>query len=137
MTVTYKGPSNANSLVKTREEIEVEIHSIEPWTALFKNLGLRTVFRYQKYRTIFGISERKLNGSQPNETVGGERNLKIMLDETPIGNYLELEGDQDLIIIAAKKLGYGKESYILLNYRSLYLEDCQRRGIVPSDMVFS
>ncbi|MGH9709722.1 MAG: hypothetical protein ACRD37_04160, partial [Candidatus Acidiferrales bacterium] len=58
------------------------------------------------------------------------------LDETPIGTFLELEGDKQAIDAAARALGYGEKDYIAASYLELYLEECEGRGIKPGNMVF-
>ena len=64
------------------------------------------------------------------------RRLLIEMDETPIGVFVELEGPAKAIDRAAKLLGYSRRDYIVTNYLSLYLEECQRGGKKPSNMVF-
>ena len=81
------------------------------------------MFRYEKFRTTYVL-----------QTVPG---LKIELDETPVGAYLELEGSVSGIDHAARVLGYARSEYIKETYGSLYLADCRRRGRKPGDMLFS
>jgi len=84
-------------------------------------------FRYEKYRTTF-----RLPGSK-----AWAKGLLIELDETPIGNFVELEGPAPAIDQAAAELGYSKRDYVLKNYLTLYVEECRRRGEQPAHMVFS
>jgi adenylate cyclase class 2 len=79
------------------------------------------MFRYEKYR-----AEYRRQGSSGVATV----------DETPIGTYLELEGNARWIDRTAKQLGFTQEQYITASYGSLYLEWCQARGVKPGNMVF-
>jgi hypothetical protein len=58
------------------------------------------------------------------------------MDETPIGNFVELEGPARAIDRAAKLLGYSKNEYVLTNYLRLHAEECTRRGEKVGDMVF-
>ncbi|MFN9943119.1 MAG: CYTH domain-containing protein, partial [bacterium] len=62
--------------VKSREERETAVEAPDQVRAILKNLGYRPVFRYQKYRESW-------------EYKGQE----IEVDETPIGAFLEIEGD--------------------------------------------
>jgi adenylate cyclase class 2 len=89
-------------------------------------LGMRPSFHYEKYRTTFELPESKswANG------------LKIELDETPIGTFLELEGPPRAIDRAARDLGFSKADYILSNYMRLHAEECRRHGVKAADMVF-
>src|SRR6266481_6103935 len=64
------------------------------------------------------------------------KGLLIEVDETPIGTFVELEGDAAAIDRAAKELGYSPKEYVLKNYLVLYVEDCKKRGEQPKDMLF-
>src|SRR4051812_26767610 len=75
--VTFKGRPIA-SKHKSREELEVEVSDAATMRAITERLGFQAVFRYQKYRTEY---------KQPS------RAGVATLDETPIGVYLELEGE--------------------------------------------
>ncbi|HET8945562.1 MAG TPA: class IV adenylate cyclase, partial [Candidatus Polarisedimenticolia bacterium] len=93
--------------MKARQETEIDIPSKETdaLLAIIRGLGMQPVFQYQKYRTTWEW-----------------RGLHILLDETPIGIYLELEGEQALIEAGAQALGYRAEDFITKSYRDLYLE---------------
>src|SRR5436190_11295471 len=55
--VTYKGVvRDGNSLVKVREEIEIETAAPNRMFELFERLGFRRSFRYQKYRTAYQLA---------------------------------------------------------------------------------
>jgi len=112
--LTYKDRSRIESGVKVRGEIETTLPPSEgeSLASILSSVGFMTVFRYQKYRTTWGV--------------GG---LLIMLDETPIGVYLELEGERPLIDRMATRLGYAPTDFIPKSYRDLYLEssrDCSQ-----------
>jgi adenylate cyclase class 2 len=120
-TVTYKGPPEAGRH-KSREELELEISDARAMAAIIERLGLGPVFRYEKYRTEY---------RQPG------RSGFATLDETPLGVYLELEGTPPWIDRTARTLGFAENDYITASYARLYLDWCSRRGVRPSDMVFS
>ena len=119
-TVTYKGPP-VTGRHKSREELEVEVADAAAMAAIFARLGFQPIYRYQKYRTEF---------RQP------RRAGVAMLDETPVGVYLELEGTAPWIDRTARHLGFRESDYITASYTQLYLEWCARRGRKPGDMVF-
>jgi adenylate cyclase class 2 len=102
--VTYKGPreDRADGL-KHRPEIEVEVADADAFEALLAALGYRKSFRYQKYRETYAW--------------GG---VEIMVDEMPIGSYLEIEGPPESIHAAARALGFGPGDYIVESYTSLF-----------------
>jgi adenylate cyclase class 2 len=98
---------------KARHETELTIpfDETEALLAIIRGLGMETVFRYQKYRTSYDW-----------------KGLHVLLDETPIGIYLELEGDRAMIEAGAKRLGYQSEDFITRSYRDLYLEQLDHGG---------
>lgn len=118
--LTYKGPSEP-SRYKKRQEIEIDLHHGEGLEEIFTHLGYRPVFRYEKYRTEYAEPRRE---------------GKVMLDETPIGNYLEIEGSPRWIDRTARELGFQPSDYITRSYGYLYLAYCRERRITPKDMLF-
>jgi len=76
-------------------------------------------FRYQKYRREFLLES-----------------VHIAVDETPIGNYIELEGSEDTIRRVAGKLGIDESLFLRLSYYSLYLEYCREKHKTPEHMIF-
>lgn len=119
-TITYKG-APVPSRHKSREELETELNDARVMRTILERLGFRAVWRYEKYRT-----EYRLDRGAGMAT----------LDETPIGLYLELEGSPRWIDRMARVLGFMHKDYITASYSRLYLEDCERRGVKPGDMVF-
>ena len=109
---------------KVLDEIETVVTDAATLATIFEGLGMRGWFRYEKYRTTYRLSARWAKG------------LLIEIDETPIGNFAELEGAPGKIDRAAKELGYSKADYILINYLTLYKEECRKRGKAPGDMLF-
>ncbi len=126
--LTYKAPivgmvdSSEARRYKERQELEIEFHPAEGLEAILRALGFRAGFRYEKYRTEYRLAKLK--------------DLHLDLDETPIGNYLELEGSPAAIDRAAKLLGFKAADYITATYWDLYVADCRGRGITPTDLVF-
>jgi adenylate cyclase class 2 len=106
---------------KQREELEIDVNSEDLTMAIFARLGYRPLFRYEKYRTTYGAS------LSPGE---------IVLDETPIGVFLELEGPRNWIDETARALGFSKHQYITDSYATLYFNHCKDKGITPTDFVF-
>ncbi len=111
---------------KVREEIELEVGDSKALGTVFAHLGMRESFHYEKYRTTFRLPE----------SARWAKGLLIELDETPIGNFVELEGPSKAIDRAAKLLGFSKDDYVVTNYLRLYAEECTRRGEKVGDMVF-
>jgi adenylate cyclase, class 2 len=118
--LTFKGPSVAGRH-KSREELEISISESRTALSIFKKLGYRPTFRYQKFRAEY--AERGADGV-------------VTVDETPIGCFLEIEGAPRWIDRTARRLGFGESDYIKASYGVLYLQFCEDRGIKPRDMVF-
>lgn len=106
---------------KTRPEFETTAADPAALQLILESLGYEVLFRYEKYRTTFQQS------NAPGHAV---------LDETPIGTFLELEGPPDWIDSTAAQLGFTPDDYILLSYGALYRQHCQQHGIEPTHMVF-
>lgn len=128
--LTYKGTPDPDQNYKSRVEWETEIGEPRAIRSILEILGFRPVFRYQKYRAQYRqpVPEGRKSGG-----LGGE----VSLDETPVGNFLELEGSRAWIDRVARQLGYSRSDYTTASYGALYLEDCRKRGVPPGDMVFS
>ena len=60
----------------------------------------------------------------------------MVYDETPIGNYLELEGPKGWIDAVAAQLGYRRQDYITESYVRLYYQKRAELGRKPVNMVF-
>lgn len=101
--LTWKGPVAPGPL-KVREELETSAASAERLLAIVAALGYRPVFRYEKYR-----EEHALPGAL------------IAIDETPIGTFVEIEGEAAAIHDYAARLGFAPADYVTASYRGLYL----------------
>jgi adenylate cyclase class 2 len=119
--LTYKGPSQA-SKYKKRPELEIDLPLGDRMETVLEQMGYHPVFRYEKFRTEYG--KRLANGG------------KVLLDETPIGNFLEIEGSPRWIDRTARLLGFASNDYITRSYGYLYLAYCRERRISPRDMLF-
>jgi adenylate cyclase, class 2 len=119
--LTSKQPARASAPVGYKQNLESEapVAAPEYSIARFRALGFRPAFRYEKFRTSFRLGQ-----------------LHLDLDETPVGTFLELEGDPRQIDRAADALGYSPRDYIRGTYWDLYAADCRRRGKIPRDMLF-
>jgi hypothetical protein len=58
------------------------------------------------------------------------------LDETAIGNFIELEGSEAAISSAVRLLGVTKADYILESYLSLQEENCRKQGRSLEDLLY-
>ena len=116
--LTYKGPADTKKY-KSRQEVQLVLPDAETFRAILDHLGFRPAFRYQKYRTEYAC---------------GKNRRVVTLDETPIGVFLELEGDPRWIDRTAALLGFGEQSYITDSYWTLYRSHCLAQGLQVGDM---
>ena len=124
--LTFKGPSLRQRWYETRREIETRVEDGVLLREVLKNLGLKHVFIYEKYRTLYAQGNKADLHGLP----------QVAYDETPIGNYLELEGPKKWIDEVATRLGYSRQDYIASSYLALYYQKCQEEGKRPGNMVF-
>jgi adenylate cyclase, class 2 len=117
--LTYKGPPKPDGIFKTREELEIKLDDGTTMVQILDRLGMVVCFRYQKYRREF-----LLDG------------IHVTVDETPIGNYIELEGAEEGIRKLALKMGIAESQFLRSSYYTLYLEHCRERGLTPKYMIF-
>jgi adenylate cyclase class 2 len=119
--VTYKDKGRVAANHKVREELETGTTDLHTTLEIFARLGYQPTFRYDKYRTIF---------SRPRERG------QVMLDETPIGPFLELEGPASWIDRTARLLGYVRNDYVTDSYGALWTRHLKASGRPPADFVF-
>ena len=119
--VAYKGKGTSDGRHKVREEIEVGSTNLANTLAIFSRLGYKPTFRYDKYRTVF---------ARPRERG------YAMLDETPIGPFLELEGPARWIDRMAKRLGFTEKDYVTASYGALWAAHQNAAGLPPGDFIF-
>ena len=123
--VTFKGmvPESEASPLKVREEIESDTSDPVRMIDLFEKLGFRRAFRYQKYRTDYALQ------------IDGEE-LKVSFDETPMGNFIEIEGSGAGILRVLEAAGVSGNEIIRESYPDLQLARCRSRGVSLEDLVF-
>jgi adenylate cyclase class 2 len=121
--LTFKGPASRSRRYKTRQESETELTNAQAAGDVLLQLGLEPVFRYEKYRSVHAGRGR---------WSGGE----VMVDETPIGDFVELEGSPAWIRRLARALGATEQEFITQDYSVLYAAWCRRRRLPVRHMVF-
>lgn len=125
---TFKGPAKeTRTHHKQREEREFSAGSAEECLAVFAGLGFHPAFRYEKYRSVY--ARRAKRGDRRPQGV-------VVLDETPIGVFMELEGPAAWIDRTAKELGFSPDDYITLSYARLWERWREAHQLPSGDMVF-
>ncbi len=118
--ITYKGPMSIEGGIKSRDEVQTGVESFELAIQLLDSLGFKPVFRYQKFREVWRVKE-----------------VEVVLDRTPIGEYFEIEGAVDLIRSLAGDLGMSMDQSVRQTYADLYRQARRSRSDLPENMVFS
>jgi adenylate cyclase, class 2 len=117
-TVTHKAKGKTGRH-KSRVETETVVSDGKSAESIFSALGLRPIFRYEKFRAEWGDGKGHL-----------------VLDETPVGVYAELEGPPRWIDGIAKQLGLSAADYITQTYAELFRDWKQRTGSAAEEMSF-
>jgi adenylate cyclase class 2 len=117
--LTFKGPARFSGGLKTREERETAVEDGGEIEAIFAGLGLTRRFRYEKRREEWRFER-----------------CAVALDETPIGRFVEIEGEPTAIRRAVVALGLDFAEAIPYSYARLYEERRRADPSLPEDMVF-
>lgn len=117
--LTFKGPPRFQNGIKTREERETEVSDAGETEAILAGLGLERRFHYEKWREDW--------------THDG---CTVSLDETPIGRFVEIEGDPPQIRRLVQLLGLDFTAALPYSYARLYRDRRQEDPSLPPDMTF-
>ena len=105
---------------KHRIETETEVADGAAIEQIFFSLGLVAAFRYEKWRAEWSDGQGH-----------------CVVDETPIGNYAELEGSPEWIDRTAARLGIERAEYITLSYGRLFEQWRERHRSAAQDLTFA
>jgi adenylate cyclase, class 2 len=120
-TLTYKDKSGAKGgRHKSRREIETALENGEAAARIFESLGFRPSFCYEKFR------------SEWKDSTG-----HVVLDETPIGTYGEIEGPPQWIDATARLLHIEPAQYITLSYAELFAAWKRKTKSRAAEMTFA
>jgi adenylate cyclase class 2 len=104
---------------KTRVEVETKVADGGKMEAILRALRFEPTFRYEKFRAEWADSKGH-----------------VVIDETPIGNYGEIEGPSRWIDRTAQTLGIGRDDYITDTYAGLFFAWKQRTRSPAEEMTF-
>jgi adenylate cyclase class 2 len=105
---------------KHRIETETEVSDGDALSQVFLSIGLVPAFRYEKWRTEWHLGQGH-----------------CVVDETPIGNFAELEGPADWIDQTAATLGIDPSHYITLSYGRLFDLWREQHASSAADLTFA
>jgi len=119
--LTYKGPSENQNGVLSRTEIEFSVGNHEQAKQFLEALGYKTLFYYEKYRTVYELEE-----------------CHIMLDELPYGSFIEIEGvNHQVIQDLAARLNLQWDAAIPKSYHAIFRKLCTTHpNLDPTDLSF-
>jgi adenylate cyclase, class 2 len=118
--LTYKEPgSSQREGLASRTELEIEVSDFETADLLLQKLGFHPSWIYEKYRTTYEMDD-----------------CEIVLDETPLGQFIEIEGDADSIDKMVKMLGLEEAQPIIESYSDLFFKVKAYLQLDVRDMTF-
>lgn len=115
--LTFKGPAHYEGRTKVRSELETGVSDVEATRAILEALGYEMIRRYQKFREEWHIGS-----------------ISIALDHTPIGDFVELEGDGCEKV--AVRCGLDPDASERRDYLRLYEDYLADHPDSPPNMVF-
>jgi len=116
--LTHKAKGTA-SRHKVRAELETQVENGPQMDAILRVLGFAPTFRYEKYRAEWS-----------------DGTGHVVLDETPIGNFGEIEGPSRWIDRTARALGIGRADYITQTYAPMFFAWKRRTHSPAAEMTF-
>jgi adenylate cyclase, class 2 len=119
-TLTYKDRAvPQTSRHKSRREFETQISNGEAMAQVLEALGYKPSFRYEKYRSEWSDSDGH-----------------VVIDETPIGNFGEIEGPPQWIDVTARRLNIAVENYLKESYAELFMAWKRKTKSRAAEMTF-
>jgi adenylate cyclase, class 2 len=117
-TLTHKSGTKRGRH-SSRVELETGVTHGNKMEAILRSLGYVPSFRYEKFRAEWT-----------------DHKGQVVVDETPIGNFCEIEGPPRWIDTTAKKLEVSAADYITQNYATLFAEWKQQIKSKAEEMTF-
>ena len=119
--LTYKGPARFEGGAKVREEREVDVSDAGEAEAILAGLGLSAA----AFATTSGARSGTATG------------CVVALDTTPIGTFVEIEGDPPAIRKLIVRLDLDFTEAIPYSYAELYQRRRKEDPALPPDMVWT
>lgn len=118
-TLTHKARGR-KGIHKTRAETETQLADGQSMHSILLALGYLPAFQYEKFRAEWSDAEGH-----------------VVVDQTPIGNFAEIEGPPEWIDSTAERLGVDPKQYITKNYAELFADWKRRTGSPAKAMTFA
>ena len=117
--LTYKDNSQQIKGALSRREIEFVVDDFDSAKQFIEALGYEVAFIYEKHRMTFEF-----------------KGTHIMLDELPYGNFVEIEGELEMLRPIAEQLHLDWDKAIPASYHALFERLCNSRGLTFRDLTF-
>jgi adenylate cyclase class 2 len=112
-------PLTADADYKVLNEYEVEVSDPDQMHTILEKLGFLPTMRYEKYRETFRY-----------------RDAEILLDETPVGTFVEIEASRTAIGDIATRLGLDFKTRLTSGYQDIFRAVCATYNLHLTDMTF-
>ena len=116
--LTHKAKGTAGRH-KVRAELETRVENGPQMDAILRAIGFTPTFRYEKYRAEWS-----------------DGTGHVVVDETPIGNFGEIEGPSRWIDRTARALGIRQADYITETYAPMFFSWKRRTKSAATEMTF-
>jgi len=117
-TLTHKAKTKEGRY-KVRVELETVLENGQQMDAILRALGFAPTFRYEKYRAEWSDGAGH-----------------VVVDETPIGNFGEIEGTPRWIDRTARALGIAPSDYITQTYAPMFFAWKRHTHSSATEMTF-
>jgi len=116
--LTWKTPAQeaAHSGIKAMEEVETRVENFESTRTILQGLGYEEALLYEKCREVWTLEQ-----------------AVVCLDILPFGEFVEIEGDPEVIAWAARTLGLDMTHAKALTYHDLHQQYLAKLGLPPAD----
>lgn len=117
-SLTLKDRPTVDRGLRSRVEEETAVADSVALERILAGLGFVRVFRYQKRREIWRLAP-----------------VEVAIDETPMGWFLEVEGDGEEVRAAATRLGVEDADIVEVSYGRLWNDWRAHHPGAPADML--
>jgi adenylate cyclase class 2 len=119
--LTFKGipKEEIQSEAKVREELEIEVSDFATTAGILERIGVVERQVYDNYRETVSLGS-----------------VEVVLDELPFGNFVEVEGEEEVIRVAADLLQLVCDERILEHYLALMSRLKEQHNLPFEDLTF-
>jgi len=116
---TFKGKAEIDRGLKSRLEEETQVEDGSALERILAALGFEERFVYEKRREVWRLGE-----------------VEVMIDETPMGTFAEVEGTASAVREAAANLGLKESGFLRHSYASLWKQWRETHPEAPENMIW-